>query len=56
MDAGLALHLRSVGHDPRTGAVARPEALPADEISGCGSAACTPHDEGAQDSRQPASA
>ena len=52
MDAGLALHLRSVGHDPRTGAVARPEALPAAEISGCGSAACTPHGESEQDSRQ----
>jgi hypothetical protein len=56
MDAGLALHLRSVGHDPRTGAVARPDALPASEISGCGSVACTPHGEGAQESRQSASA
>lgn len=56
MDAGLALHLRSVGHDPRTGAVARPEALPAAEISGCGSTACTPHGDSEQDSRQPASA
>ena len=56
MDAGLALHLRSVGHDPRTGAVARPEALPSAEISGCGSAACTPHAEGTQASAQPASA
>lgn len=45
MDAGLALHLRRVGHDPLTGEVARPDALPQDEISGCGSAACTPHDE-----------
>ena len=45
MDAGLALHLRSVGHDPLTGAVTRPDALPRDEISGCGSAACTPHGE-----------
>ena len=48
----LAVRLRSVGHDPRTGAVARPEALPAAEISGCGSAACTPHGESEQDSRQ----
>jgi len=56
MDAGLALHLRSVGHDPRTGAVARPEALPAAEISGCGSAACTPHGDSDQDSHQAASA
>lgn len=45
MDAGLALHLRSVGHDPLTGTVTRPDALPRDEISGCGSAAGTPHDE-----------
>jgi len=44
MDAGLALHLRSVGHDPLTGTVTRPDALPRDEISGCGSAACTPHE------------
>lgn len=41
MDAGLALHLRSVGHDPATGQVARPDALPAQEITGCGSAACS---------------
>lgn len=45
MDAGLALHLRRVGHDPLTGQVSSPDALPQDEISGCGSAACTPHDE-----------
>ncbi len=44
MDAGLALHLRRCGHDPATGAVRHPDALPAAEISGCGSAACTPHD------------
>lgn len=42
MDAALALHLRSVGHDPASGRVARPEALPPQEISGCGSAACSP--------------
>lgn len=41
MDAGLALHLRSVGHDPQSGQVARPEALPQREITGCGSAACS---------------
>ena len=44
MDAALALHLRRVGHDPQTGVVAHPDALPAAEISGCGSAACSPHD------------
>lgn len=41
MDAGLALHLRSVGHDPATGQVARPDALPRSEITGCGSVACS---------------
>ncbi len=38
MDAGLALHLKSVGHDAGTGAVSRPEALPQEMISGCGGA------------------
>jgi hemerythrin-like metal-binding protein len=42
MDAALALHLRRVGLDPVTGAVARPECLPVEEIHGCGSASCTP--------------
>lgn len=45
MDAALALHLRSVGYDMATGAVMRPQALPAAPIQGCGSAACTPADE-----------
>lgn len=36
MDAGLALHLKSVGYDPATGHVSEPEALPALAISGCG--------------------
>lgn len=38
MDAGLALHLKSVGYDPLTRAVAQPEALPQEAISGCGGA------------------
>jgi len=42
MDAALALHLRGIGFDAATGDVARPELLPLDEISGCGSAACVP--------------
>jgi hemerythrin-like metal-binding protein len=42
MDAALALHLRGIGFDVATGEVARPELLPATEISGCGSAACSP--------------
>lgn len=41
MDAALALHLRSVGFDPVSGEVARPERLPVEEISGCGSATCS---------------
>jgi len=36
MDAGLALHLKSVGYDPATGHVSEPEALPALAIRGCG--------------------
>ncbi|WP_298013297.1 hemerythrin domain-containing protein [uncultured Aquabacterium sp.] len=36
MDAGLALHLKSVGYDPLTGQIAQPEALPEQAISGCG--------------------
>jgi hemerythrin-like metal-binding protein len=42
MDASLALHLRGVGYDAATGTVALPEALPAEAITGCGSAACSP--------------
>lgn len=42
MDAALALHLRSVGFDFATQKVARVERLPVHEISGCGSASCTP--------------
>lgn len=40
MDAGLALHLKSVGHDPQTGERAEPAALPAQPLTGCGSARC----------------
>jgi hemerythrin-like metal-binding protein len=42
MDAALALHMRSIEFDFATGAIARPELLPAQEISGCGSASCAP--------------
>jgi hypothetical protein len=42
MDAALALHLRSVGYDPLTGEPGRPQALPRQEILGCGGAACRP--------------
>lgn len=38
MDAALALHLRSAGFDPATGALAHPEALPEQVITGCGGA------------------
>ncbi len=36
MDAALALHVRRVGYDSLTGLVTMPEALPHDEIQGCG--------------------
>ena len=36
MDAALALHLRRVGYDEKTGQVLTPDALPSDEIHGCG--------------------
>lgn len=38
MDAGLALHLKSVGHDPFTGELSRPDALPSQAMNGCGGA------------------
>ncbi len=38
MDFGLALHLKSMGYDPITGIVAKPESLPVNEIAGCGGA------------------
>jgi len=41
MDASLALHLQGVGYDPFTGRVSRPEALPAEAITGCGSGECS---------------
>lgn len=44
MDAGLALHLKSVGYDPVTGQLAQPEALPEQAISGCGGA-CSSSDQ-----------
>lgn len=44
MDAALALHLRNVGFDPATGIVHMPQALPAEEIHGCGGATCSPSD------------
>lgn len=41
MDAALALHLRSVGFDPATGIVHSPQALPTEEIHGCGGSTCS---------------
>jgi len=41
MDAALALHMRRCGYDAATGVVSAPQALPAEQIHGCGSAACT---------------
>jgi len=43
MDAALALHLRGVGYDPVTGIVRMPQALPKEEIHGCGSTSCSSH-------------
>lgn len=41
MDAALALHLRGVGYDPSTGIVHAPQALPVEEIHGCGGSTCS---------------
>lgn len=41
MDAALALHLRNVGYDEKTGLVTMPQALPVETIHGCGGATCT---------------
>jgi hemerythrin-like metal-binding protein len=41
MDAALALHLRGVGYDEKTGTVNMPQALPAETIHGCGGATCS---------------
>jgi len=41
MDAALAKHLGSVGFDPATGQLSKPEALPQEEIHGCGGSTCS---------------
>lgn len=41
MDAALAVHLQEVGFDTRTGAIARPQALPLAAIEGCGGSTCS---------------
>jgi hemerythrin len=41
MDAALALHLRGVGYDEKTGTVNMPQALPTETIQGCGGATCS---------------
>ncbi len=43
MDAGLALHLKSVGFDPKTGQVDNPEALPSTALTSCRSEPCEDH-------------
>ena len=40
MDASLALHLRSAGYDPVTGAISQPQAIPSEQIHGCGGGTC----------------
>ena len=41
MDASLALHLRSAGYDPTTGAICASDSLPAVPIHGCGGSSCS---------------
>jgi len=43
MDAALALHLRRVGYDEKTGQVLTPDALPEGEIHGCGGSCASEH-------------
>jgi hemerythrin len=49
MDAALAQHLRNVGYDETTGQVHLPQAMPSEQIEGCHSDSCTPHE--AQDAK-----
>jgi hemerythrin-like metal-binding protein len=55
MDAALAEQLAAVGYDTTTGTLRTPEALPAEPISGCGGATCSPHSAAAPSS-EPATA
>ena len=41
MDAALALHLRSMGMDPDTGAIPDDASLPTQLLRGCGGASCS---------------
>lgn len=41
MDAALAQHLMKVGYDDATGEVTRPEALPKQPITHCGTSVCS---------------
>lgn len=43
MDAGLALHLKSVGYDPVTGELSQPQALPNQPVTGCSPTPCGEH-------------
>ena len=54
MDSALATHLQRVCYDPITGIVHAPEALPAEEIHGCGDSTCSdpvtqPEDQAARE-------
>jgi hemerythrin-like metal-binding protein len=44
MDAALALHLRNVGYDEKTGQVHMPKAIPSEKMEGCHSDNCTSHE------------
>jgi hemerythrin-like metal-binding protein len=56
MDAALALHLRSAGFDPVTGALANPEVLATQALHGCGGGSCGPADSADQPAAQAVSA
>jgi hemerythrin-like metal-binding protein len=45
MDAALALHLRSVGYNTASGIVTLPDALPRQDIVGCGGSTCATETE-----------
>jgi len=54
MDAALALHLRGLGFDPRTGIVHMPQALPRETIHGCGGTSCSDPERVPQPVAEPA--
>ena len=53
MDAALALHLKSLGHEPASGQLSHPSRLPAQAIMGCGGA-CSGDARDAREASAPA--